>query len=130
MKKLEIKKVWVFECWHDLCAGIHKNIVSGPNPTTEEKKKNSLYGLGCDDWDVRQEEVLFIEGTPQFLHSQVNGIFDKNKEGYLGRKERESERARSEKPSLKASNLQVKKNARINYGKYHKEDGPAKDWNK
>ena len=39
MKTLEIKKVWVFECWHDLYAGIHKNIVSGPNPTTEEKEE-------------------------------------------------------------------------------------------
>jgi len=86
MKTLEIKKVWVFECWHDLYAGIHKNIVSGPNPTTEEKEKNSLYGCSCDDWDVRQEEVLFIDGTPHFLHLQVNGIFDRNKKGYCGRK--------------------------------------------
>ena len=86
MKTLEIKKVWVFECWHDLYAGIHKNIVSGPNPTIEEKEKNSLYGCSCDDWDVRQEEVLFIDGTPHFLHLQVNGIFDRNKEGYCGRK--------------------------------------------
>ena len=68
-KEIELKTVWVLDCWHDLYSGIYKTIVSGPNPTEEEKQQNSLYaGERYDGWAVELEEVLFIEGIPHFLH--------------------------------------------------------------
>jgi hypothetical protein len=66
-KTLELKTVWVFECIHDMEAGIFKNVVDGPNPSEDEKQKNRLYG-DADESHTKQEEVLFIDGTPHFLH--------------------------------------------------------------
>jgi hypothetical protein len=67
-RAIELKNVWVFECWHDLYSGIHKNVVSGPNPTEEEKQQNGQYNHGWDGWTVELEDVLFIDGVPNFLH--------------------------------------------------------------
>ena len=68
-RAIELKTVWVFECWHNLYSGIYKNIVSSPNPTEEEKQQNEQYNCGkYDEWTVELEEVLFIDGVPNFLH--------------------------------------------------------------
>jgi len=65
---MELKTVWVYECVHDLYAGIHKNVVSGPNPSEEEKSKNP-YHDNRDESYVGQEDVLFIDNVPHFLHT-------------------------------------------------------------
>ena len=68
-RAIELKTVWVFECWHDLYSGIYKTIVSGPNPTEEEKQQNTRYATQrTDGSSVELEEVLFIDGVPNFLH--------------------------------------------------------------
>lgn len=68
VKNYELKTVWVFECIHDLYAGIHKNVVSCATPSEEEKSKNPHYENN-DACSVKQEEVLFIDGVPHFLHT-------------------------------------------------------------
>ena len=67
-RTIELRTVWVYECQHDLYAGIHKNVVSGPNPSEEEKSKNPCYSRNDESY-VRQEEVLFIDNVPHFLHT-------------------------------------------------------------
>lgn len=67
-QKVELKTVWVFECIHDMYAGIYKNVVSGPYPSEDEKKQNGfLYGK-ADESNTKQEQVLFIDDVPHFLH--------------------------------------------------------------
>ena len=67
-RTIELRTVWVYECVHDLYAGIHKNVVSSSNPSEEEKSKNP-YHEKHDESYVRQEEVLFIDNVPHFLHT-------------------------------------------------------------
>ena len=67
-RTIELRTVWVYECVHDLYAGIHKTVVSGPNPSQEEKSKNPLHDSN-DEAYLQQEEVLFIDNVPHFLHT-------------------------------------------------------------
>ena len=66
-QNVELKTVWVFECVHDMYSGIHKTIVSGPFPSVQEMEQNWLF-TKADETSINQEQVLFIDGKPHFLH--------------------------------------------------------------
>ena len=77
-RTIELRTVWVYEGYHALYAGIWKVVVSGPTPSEDEISYKAFGFNGPLDYDdkmrfdktyVSQEEVLFIDGIPHFLHT-------------------------------------------------------------